>query len=182
MDFMKVNASDTPDQSGISVQESALKQAIISEGLETIDRLRSSVAATSGRVIDGSSSFNLTLDRVELQSFGPFGGKVSYPLSKRGLVLIRGKSNDGTGADSNGAGKTTLAMSVLWALTGTMDTRLVNDGKAADVAYDAIIRRKDGSVDKSKSREAEVKLTGAINGHSFEIMRRRSTKKSEVRH
>lgn len=99
---------------------------------------------------------------------------MKYPLSKRGLVLIRGKANDATGADSNGAGKTTLAMSVLWALTGSMDTRLVNDGKATDVAYDCV------SKDLRKSVCAEACLRGTINGKVFDIQRKRSVKKSEV--
>ena len=49
---------------------------------------------------------DMKLDMISLKDFGPYGGKkVAYPLSKRGLVLIRGKSTDGTGADSNGSGK-----------------------------------------------------------------------------
>lgn len=42
-------------------------------------------------------------------NFGPYGGKkpIQYPLNQRGLVLIRGVSTDGTGADSNGSGKVT---------------------------------------------------------------------------
>jgi len=48
-----------------------------------------------------------------VKDFGPYGGDgVSYPLSDRGLVLIRGKSNDGTGADSNGSGKVDTIISV----------------------------------------------------------------------
>lgn len=53
----------------------------------------------------------LLLHDVQLRNFGPFGVQdgdsdaVSYPISKRGMVLLKGNSNDGTGADSNGAGK-----------------------------------------------------------------------------
>ena len=48
--------------------------------------------------------------------------------------------------------QTTLAMSVMWGLTGNMDPRLVSDGKALDVAFDA-------GQGKPK-RTAEVTLTG----------------------
>jgi DNA repair exonuclease SbcCD ATPase subunit len=81
---------------------------------------------------------------------------------------------------SNGAGKTTLAMSVLWALTGTMDTRLVNDGKAVDVAHDCMSRHADKFGKAQASKGAVVKLYGNINNKPFEIVRKRSSKKSEV--
>ena len=100
-----------------------------------------------------------------MQNFGPFAAKTHYPLSRRGLVLIRGLSSDGTGADSNGAGKTTLAMSVLWGLTGSMDVRLVADGNKVDVAYDA--------GPGAPRRTAEVTVQGCINAVPFEIVRRR---------
>jgi hypothetical protein len=78
---------------------------------------------------------DLVLDRVSLSNFGPYGslspsnnGKgstskkavVHYPLSKRGLVLIRGKSNDGTGADSNGSGKVRLSLSLYLSLSNVL--------------------------------------------------------------
>lgn len=91
-------------------------------------------------------------------------------------MLIRGKANDATGADSNGAGKTTLAMSVLWALTGSMDSRLVSDGRAVDVAYDCVAK------DQRRLVTAEAALRGTINGRAFEIRRRRGAKKSEVQY
>ena len=34
---------------------------------------------------------------------------------------------------SNGSGKTTLAMSILWALTGSLDLRPMQDSKVSDV-------------------------------------------------
>ena len=43
-------------------------------------------------------------------------------------------------------------MSVMWGLTGNMDPRLVSDGKALDVAYDA--------GEGNPKRVAEVTLTG----------------------
>ena len=38
--------------------------------------------------------------------------------------------------NSNGSGKSTLAMSALWALTGSIDPRPVNDAKVSDVVHD----------------------------------------------
>lgn len=51
-------------------------------------------------------SKDLHIDSVRIRDFGPYGGDpITYPISRRGLVLLRGKSSDGTGADSNGSGK-----------------------------------------------------------------------------
>jgi DNA repair exonuclease SbcCD ATPase subunit len=36
---------------------------------------------------------------------------------------------------SNGSGKTTLAMSILWALTGSLDARPMQDAKVSDVVH-----------------------------------------------
>jgi hypothetical protein len=36
---------------------------------------------------------------------------------------------------SNGSGKTTLAMSILWALTGSLDSRPMQDSKVSDVVH-----------------------------------------------
>jgi DNA repair exonuclease SbcCD ATPase subunit len=38
---------------------------------------------------------------------------------------------------SNGSAKTSLVMSILWALTGSLDPRPVQDSKVADVVNDA---------------------------------------------
>ena len=53
------------------------------------------------------TSIELPLENVTLKNFGPYGSStpVAYPLSRRGLVLLRGQASDGTGADSDGAGK-----------------------------------------------------------------------------
>ena len=60
----------------------------------------------ASKYISGTS-IELQLENVTLQNFGPYGSStpVAYPLSRRGLVLLRGQASDGTGADSNGAGK-----------------------------------------------------------------------------
>ena len=69
-------------------------------------------------------------------------------------------------------------MSVMWALSGSLDARLVADGRAADVAFDSGAFT--GKAGKTESRTAEVTLWGSINEKSFEIVRRRSAKKSEL--
>lgn len=89
-----------------------LHERVLKEGRETIERLLGTAgvsgAAGARRVKE------LVLDRVVLSNFRPYGGEraVEYPLSKRGLVLIRGRSTDGTGADSNGAGKVSVSLSM----------------------------------------------------------------------
>jgi hypothetical protein len=104
--------------------------AALAEGRATLERLMDSdealgggdafltAAATAGTgagtargaaggAITGGGAKELQLQQVSLTNFGPYGGgrPVVYPLDARGLVLIRGRSTDGTGADSNGAGK-----------------------------------------------------------------------------
>lgn len=82
----------------------ALYTKVFEEGIGTISRLQDAANAT-GSAVDGKVR-NLRLNVVKLSDFGPYGGKpVTYPLGKRGIVLITADSSDGTGADSNGAGK-----------------------------------------------------------------------------
>ena len=109
---------------------------VLREGKDTLERLLSSSAtAASPSSFAIGRAYNLRMEQVSLTNFGPFGGgPLVYPLAKRGLVLLRGQGSSrgeggedglaGQGADSNGAGKTSLAMSVMWALTGSMDPRL----------------------------------------------------------
>ena len=165
-----------------------LYENVVEEGRSTLERIMSSVdmegstATSAGGVsknaIGSGKIRELRLDHITLKDFGPYGGNpIRYPLSDRGLVLLRGESSDGTGADSNGAGKTTLAMSVMWALTGSMDARLIADGKAVDVAYDTDSKLANK---KNKKRIAEVTLTGVINGSPFRIERKRGARKVEL--
>jgi DNA repair exonuclease SbcCD ATPase subunit len=162
------------DEAARKAAKEALHQAVVQEGRDTLLRIMNTEAgASAGARIAGGKVCDLRLEDVVLSNFGPFGGdKVRYPLSSRGLVLIRGQSTDGTGADSNGAGKTTLAMSVMWGLTGSMDARLVADGKAVDVAYDA------GS--SSSKRTAEVAIRGKINDKPFEVTRKRGARRADL--
>ena len=53
-------------------------------------------------------------------------------------------------------------MSVMWGLTGNMDPRLVSDGKALDVAYDA--------GEGNPKRTAEVTINGEWRGFFYELM------------
>lgn len=113
-------------------------------------------------------------------------------------------------------------MSIMWALTGSLDSRLTTDSRPVDVTYDANQQRsmippyddastdsayidansdsssgRDGKINKNKSGgksskassissatasklTAEVCLTGMINNKSFKLIRRRSSKKSEL--
>lgn len=109
-----------------------------------------------------TTSTDMTLTSVTVQGFGSFKEKIEYPLDQRGLVLIRGKNMDG-GSDSNGSGKSTLAMSVLWALTGSMDSRPVHDGKLSDVVNDS-------------SKATKVTLRGSMNSNPFIITRTKTSK------
>jgi hypothetical protein len=95
-----------------------LHSSVLQEGRETLERLLGTAnaegkasGAADSRLGGDRRTKELVLDKVQLSNFGPYGGEkaVEYPLSKRGLVLIRGQSMDGTGADSNGAGKVSAA-------------------------------------------------------------------------
>lgn len=66
----------------------------------------------------------------------------------------------------------------MWGLTGVMDPRLVSDGKLSDVIFDSV------ASDSSKAtadRVAEVTVHGTINGKPFQVQRKRSSKKGELR-
>lgn len=85
----------------------ALYTKVFEEGIATLSRLQDAANAT-GAAVD-NKVHNLSLEYVKLSDFGPYGGKpVTYPLGKRGIVLLTADSSDGTGADSNGAGKVCL--------------------------------------------------------------------------
>lgn len=81
-------------------------------------------------------------EAVTLRGFGSFLESVTYPLRKRGLVLITGRVYDDEGAvtgRTNGTGKTTLVMAALWALTGRTDARpdgSVEKGVSLEMVHD----------------------------------------------
>ncbi|KAJ1441119.1 hypothetical protein B484DRAFT_476493, partial [Ochromonadaceae sp. CCMP2298] len=166
----------------------------LTEGRATLERLTGTAAAQ-----EPARRTELRLVSVRLQNFGPYvGDPIHYPLSSRGLVLLTGQSKDGTGADSNGAGKTTLAMSVLWGLTGSLDARpvvnesasVVNEGGAGGGAgggvgvvggVGAAGAEVKGKSKRKKAVMAEVAVKGMVNGQAFDLVRRRSAKKAELR-
>ena len=104
----------------------------------------------------------LEIESVSVLGFGSFRQEVLYPLTNRGVVLLKGVNKDDIGSDSNGVGKSTLAMSSLWALSGSLDARPTQDGKVADVVNDS-------------SMNAEVTLRGFINSEPFVLKRIKST-------
>lgn len=67
-------------------------------------------------------------------------------------------------------------MSILWGLTGSLDSRLASDSRPADVAHDF------GGVSSQTNGKAvaEVAVSGHVNGREFRVVRRRSSKKSEL--
>jgi hypothetical protein len=75
-------------------------------------------------------------------------------------------------------------MSILWCLTGSMDSRLSNDLRTPDVTYDVDLLAPSSSSSRkassSSARTAEVTLNGEINQIPFQIIRRKSTKKQEL--
>lgn len=81
-------------------------------------------------------------ETVTLRGFGSFLESVTYPLRKRGLVLMTGRYCDDEGAvtgRTNGTGKTTLVMAALWALTGRTDARpdgSVEKGVSLEMVHD----------------------------------------------
>mmetsp|Transcript_15254 Transcript_15254/g.28717 ORF Transcript_15254/g.28717 Transcript_15254/m.28717 type:complete len:1362 (+) Transcript_15254:108-4193(+) len=109
---------------------------------------------------------HLIFDEITLEGFGPFKDTVRYPLSDRGLVLLRGLNRDG-GSDSNGSGKSTLAMSALWALTGSIDSRPASDGKVSDCVHD-------------NSSTARVNIRGSVNGKDFVVARSKSATRGSL--
>lgn len=83
-------------------------------------------------------------ESVALRGFGSFLKPISYPLQKRGIVLVTGRDCDEDGAVSgrtNGTGKTTLVMSALWAMTGRTDARpdgSVERGVSLEMIHDDV--------------------------------------------
>jgi len=109
------------------ITNESIHKAVMKEGIDLIEKLSNYInihptttsinSASKTRSSSSSNSMkvhNLRFDNVILSNFGPYAGekRVNYPLSKRGLVLLRGQSSDGTGADSNGSGKVDLIRNI----------------------------------------------------------------------
>jgi DNA repair exonuclease SbcCD ATPase subunit/DNA repair exonuclease SbcCD nuclease subunit len=139
--------------SNISAQE------LLQEGMLLLDEMEVSAESSTGYILA-----NIDFSFVSLEGFGPFKSPVTYPLINRGLVLLRGSNRDG-GSDSNGSGKSSLAMATLWALTGSVDPRIVADGKASDIVTDGC-------------KSAKVVVQGKLNGENFRITRTKTSSKT----
>jgi hypothetical protein len=135
--------------------------------------------ATTTRLKRNTPTGVLRLASVTVEGFGPFGQPATtYPLDRRGLVLIRGlhEDVDGAGGDaagkSNGAGKTALAMAALWGLTGRTDSRPAGglDASVGDVVHTA-----SQPTPPKTAPWARVTVRGwGADGSAFEITRQRS--------
>ena len=75
-------------------EASALQEA----GLDVLDELEDSSSdegVSPSRDLLLATPTNLELDSVTVEGYGPFAGRVHYPLNERGLVLLRGSNRDG---------------------------------------------------------------------------------------
>jgi len=84
------------------------KVALLTEGIPLLNRIIDTTPSLH-RLRAAESAVDVkdvVFKKITLRDFGPYGGKpVTYPLDKRGMVLIQGLVDDETGADSNGSGK-----------------------------------------------------------------------------
>lgn len=132
-------------------------ETLLNDGRAILDELSNDL---NGDAVPSSRSKNavtIELDSVSIAGFGSFRKEVTYPLNKRGVVLLRGSNKD-FGSDSNGVGKSTLAHASLWALVGSLDARPVQDGKVVHIVNDL-------------SKRAEVTLRGKLNKKDFVVKR-----------
>jgi len=67
-------------------------QVLLEEGLKIVNEVEATEDVKSEQE---RAHCNLSLKRVSVEGFGPFRGKTTYPLSDRGLVLLKGTNNDG---------------------------------------------------------------------------------------
>lgn len=117
-----------------------------------IKRLPSNVTTASlnilheigGRPTSNISSKDVIImwQSVTLRGFGTFFDSVTYPLQKRGLVMLTGRDcshDDVLTGRTNATGKTTLIMAPLWAMTGRTDARpdgSVEKGVSLEMVHD----------------------------------------------
>eukprot|EP01036_Dinobryon_divergens_P023323 gene23323-31654_t len=168
------SANLTEEVDTLTLSANSLKQQLFEdvfrEGLSIIDRLASTAAATTAKNSRFGETKDLQMHQVRLSNFGPYGGpqEIIYPLSNRGLVLIRGESSDGTGADSNGQ------------VDSSTDIEATTDSKGKVKKSRAKVRSTEADSAAVEIRTAEVTVNGTINGRPFFVTRRRSAKKSEL--
>ena len=141
---------------------------LLRAGLSLVESLGSEFEGPQNMANDDHHANGASLEfaSVTAKGFGPFADTITYPLSDRGLVLLRGNNQD-EGSDSNGSGKTTLAMAVLWALTGSSDPRPMQDAKVSDVI-------------NFSSKSARVSVSGKVNDVPFEVTRVKAASKGSV--
>jgi DNA repair exonuclease SbcCD ATPase subunit/DNA repair exonuclease SbcCD nuclease subunit len=133
---------------------------LVEKGEAILRELNDMAMKSTAPMNDAPKTIRLTdidFESVSIRGFGLFRKESTYPLHKRGVVLIRGR-NDDFGSDSNGVGKTTIAMASLWALSGSVDPRPAQDMKVGDVVNDL-------------SKVAEVTLRGFLNSKPFIVKR-----------
>ena len=147
--------------------------------LELIEEVSAASVASKQEVSDASF---IHLESVTIEGFGPFGSpSFSYPLSGRGLVLLRGVNTDGSNFGdgpagvSNGAGKTALAMAALWGLTGRTDPRPAG---SLDASINDVVHRLGTETRAARSKKvrkfAAVSVKGKTrDGEPFVVTRRR---------
>ena len=114
----------------------SLGRSVTQAGIDILRDIGGRASSASGKDVA------IQWDSVTLKGFGSFFESVSYPLSKRGLVLVTGQDYDAdeimTGR-TNATGKTTLVMAALWAMTGRTDPRpdgSVEKGVTLEMVHD----------------------------------------------
>jgi len=137
----------------------------LAEGMELLKEIEAFKHAP-----EKNSKVKIQFTSLSLEGFGPFKKRLEYPLSNRGLILLRGVNKDG-GSDSNGmsngTGKSSLAMATLWALTGRVDSHVVNDGKVLDVITDGC-------------KVTNVSVDGFLNNEYFRVVRKKTARKTSL--
>lgn len=154
-------ASYLSEQVNRGLMPNATSTSLLPRGMEIINEME-----IMKEITEKSPKSKIEFNYVSLEGFGPFKKSVKYPLSSRGLVLLRGVNKDG-GSDSNGTGKSSLAMAALWALTGRVDHHVVNDGKVSDVMTDGCTTTK-------------VTIDGLLNDEPFRVVRTKTARKASL--
>ena len=71
LEFMRADeAACNVSSTILSAEECKLREMVIQEGVDTIEKLLNTVHASSSRSLDGSETFRLSLDKIVLQGFG----------------------------------------------------------------------------------------------------------------
>ena len=114
---------------------------------------------------------HIVFDRVAVDGFGPFKNEVIYELRGRGVRVVTGDNQDGSGSSvgSNGAGKTSLVMAPLWALSGETDPRPQGSTMSGLTGGDVV---------NDFCDQARVRLEGTVNGEPF-VVERVATRKTK---